>query len=85
MKVDYFQPGMIFVENVEFSISKAKIQEDLQELIAKGAKIKIRPFNCSLSDLLNAEVFKIEYWQSADDDQKIVLVSQKGSRLIVSS
>ena len=85
MKVDYFQPGMVFAENVEFSISKAKIQEDLQELIAKGAEIEIRPFNCSLSDLLNAKIFKIEYWQSAYDNQKIVLISQKGSRLIVGS
>ncbi|MBM7557331.1 hypothetical protein [Halanaerobacter jeridensis] len=85
MKVEFFQPGMFFDENVEFSISKAKIQEDLQKLIAKGANIEIRPFNCSLSELLNAQIFKIEYWQSAYNDQKIVLISKSGTRLIVGS
>ena len=85
MRIDYFQPGMIFDENVEFSISKAKIQEDLQNLISKGANIEIRPFNYSLSDLLNTQIFKIEYWQSAYNDQKIVLINKNGARLIVGS
>lgn len=85
MKIEYFQPGMVLDENIEFSISKAKLQEDLQRLIAKGAEVEIRPFNCKLSDLLDMKVFKIEYWQSLYDDQKIVLISQNGSRLIVGS
>ena len=85
MKIDYFQPGMVFDEKVDFSISKAKLQEDLKELLAKGAEIEVRPFNCSLKDLINKEIFKIEYWQSLYNDQKIVLISNNGSRLIIKS
>jgi hypothetical protein len=55
----------------------------LQNLIARGVNIEIRPFNWQLSDLVNKGILKVEYWQSAYDNLKIVLVSRDGGRLIV--
>ncbi|MGM0369914.1 MAG: hypothetical protein ACQEP9_05820 [Bacillota bacterium] len=83
MQIEYFQSGMCLGGQVDFSISKSKLQEDLQELIAKGVDIEIRPFNWQLSDLINKKILKVEYWQSAYNNHKIVLVSRDGGRLIV--
>ena len=85
MKIDYFQEGMDLSGQVDFSISKAKIQEDIKKLLARGANIEIRPFNYKLSDLITKSILRVEYWCSAYHDQKIVLISTDGGRLIVSS
>ena len=85
MQIEYFQSGMCLGEQADFSISKSKLQEDLQDLIAGGDNVEIRPFNWQLNDLINKEILKVEYWQSAYNNSKIVLVSRDGARLIVGS
>ncbi|MGM0502410.1 MAG: hypothetical protein ACQERJ_07740 [Bacillota bacterium] len=85
MRIEYFQEGMSLSDKVDFSISKAKLQEDLEKLLAKGANIEIRPFNYKLGDLISEKISKVEYWCSAYQEQKIVLVSAAGGRLVIGS
>ncbi|GAB6099354.1 hypothetical protein JCM16358_12330 [Halanaerocella petrolearia] len=78
----YYSKDMILDnQNFDFKISKAKIIEDIMDLKRKGAKIEIKPN--SITDYLNRKINKVEYWLNALGRQKIILIIEKGYKVIV--